>query len=181
MFLSKLGEVLIQEGFKITSGLGLGIGNAFISGAIKEIYNRKYTKIDDYLTMKVFPQFVADPKERKDIWTLWRKDLLSQTGVALFFMGNKIIKEPETGQQTIVLADGMEEEFQIAQQLGLKLIPIGASGYKAKELFDRVMSDFDQYYPNATTKFREAFEKLNEEVDEPIKLLSKVHDVIKLI
>lgn len=65
LFLSKLGEVLIQEGFKITSGLGLGIGNAFISGAIKEIYNRKYTKIDDYLTMKVFPQFVADPTERK--------------------------------------------------------------------------------------------------------------------
>nr|EKV4707518.1 SIR2 family protein [Acinetobacter baumannii] len=180
-FLSKLGEVLIQEGFKITSGLGLGIGNAFISGAIKEIYNRKYTKIDDYLTMKVFPQFVADPTERKNIWTVWRKDLLSQTGIALFFMGNKIITDPESGKQTIVLADGMDEEFQIAHELGLKLIPIGASGYKAKELFNQITSDFDQYYPNSTPKFREAFEKLNEEVDEPNKLLSKIHDVIKLI
>ena len=28
---------------------------------------------------------------------------------------------------------------------------------------------------------KEAFEKLNEEVDEPNKLLSKIHDVIKLI
>jgi hypothetical protein len=96
-------------------------------------------------------------------------------------MGNKIIADPESGKQTIVLADGMDEEFQIAHELGLKLIPIGASGYKAKELFNQITSDFDQYYPNSTQKFREAFEKLNEEVDEPNKLLSKIHDVIKLI
>ena len=88
--------------------------------------------------MKVFPQFVADPTERKNIWTVWRKDLLSQTGIALFFMGNKIITDPESGKQTIVLADGMDEEFQIAHELGLKLIPIGASGYKAKELFNQI-------------------------------------------
>lgn len=38
-------------------GLGLGIGNAFYWWILKmKIYN-KYTKIDDYLTMKVFPQF----------------------------------------------------------------------------------------------------------------------------
>lgn len=179
--LSRLGEILIQEGLKITSGLGVGIGNAFISGAIKEIYDRKYSKIDDYLTMKVFPQFVEDPTERKKIWSLWRKDLLSQAGIALFFMGNKVIKDPITGTTSIVLADGMEEEFQIAKELGLKIIPIGASGYKAKELFDRVMVDFDQYYPNATTQFREAFIKLDEVVEEPIHLLSKIQNVIKLI
>lgn len=45
IFLSKLGEILIQEGFKITSGLGLGIGNAFISGAIKEIYDKNMLKL----------------------------------------------------------------------------------------------------------------------------------------
>jgi hypothetical protein len=181
LFLSRLGEILIQEGLKITSGLGVGIGNAFISGAIKEIYNRKYAKVDDYLTMKVFPQFVEDITERKKIWTLWRKDLLGQAGIALFFMGNKIIKDNKTGATSIVSADGMEEEFQIAKELGLKIIPIGISGYKAKELFDRVMVDFDQYYPNATTELREAFKKLDESVEEPVQLLSKIQDVIKLI
>lgn len=180
-FLAKLGEILIQEGFKITSGLGLGIGNAFISGAIKEIYSKKYAKIDDYLTMKVFPQFVDDPIERKNIWTLWRKDLLSQTGIAIFFMGNKIIKSPETGELTTVLADGMDEEFRIAEQLGLKLIPIGASGYKAKELYDHVISNFDHYYPNASSQFLDAFIKLDEKVEEPVQLLSKIQTVIKLL
>ena len=68
-----------------------------------------------------------------------------------------------------------------SKELGLKIIPIGASGYKAKELFDRVMVDFDQYYPNATTQFREAFIKLDEVVEEPIHLLSKIQNVIKLI
>ena len=96
-------------------------------------------------------------------------------------MGNKIIKDPQTGISSIILADGMEEEFQIAKELGLKIIPIGASGYKAKELFDRVITDFDQYYPNATTQFREAFMKLDEAVEEPLHLLSKIQNVIKLI
>ncbi len=181
LFLSKLGEILIQENFKITSGLGLGIGNAFISGAIKEIYSKKYTKVDDYLTMKVFPQFVADPTERRKIWTLWRQDLLGKTGIALFFMGNKVVINSETKESKTVLADGMDEEFQIANDLGLKLIPIGASGHKAKELFDRVMNSFDTYYPTATTQFREAFEKLGQDVDDPVQLLSKIQDVIKLI
>lgn len=181
LFLSKLGEILIKEGFKITSGLGLGIGNAFISGAIKEIYDKKYAKVDDYLTMKVFPQFVEDPEERKKIWTLWRQDLLGKTGIALFFMGNKVVINSETKKSRIVLADGMEEEFEIAKKLGLKLIPIGASGYKAKELFDQVMKDFDIYYPNASLQLLEAFEQLDENVDDPIKLLSKIQNVIKLI
>lgn len=181
VFLSKLGEILIQEGFKITSGLGLGIGNAFISGAIKEIYDKKHAKIDDYLTMKVFPQFVEDENTRKRIWSLWRKDLLIQTGIAIFFMGNKSIKDINSGKSSITLADGMEDEFQIAKSFGLKIIPIGASGYKAKELFDRVIADFDSYYPNATPAFRDAFTKLDESVDEPIKLLSKIQNVIKLI
>ncbi|EJD6043757.1 SIR2 family protein [Providencia rettgeri] len=181
IFLSKLGEILIRDGFKITSGLGLGIGNAFISGAIKEIYTQKYAKIDDYLTMKVFPQFVEDPIERKKIWSLWREDLLNQTGIAFFFMGNKVVHDSNTDSHTISLADGMDEEFNIAKRLGLKLIPIGASGYKAKELYDRIISDFDDYYPNYSPKFREAFEKLGEEVDEPNKLLEKIHTVIKLI
>lgn len=180
-FLTKLGEILIHEGFKITSGLGLGIGNAFISGAIKEIYSRKYAKVDDYLTMKVFPQFVEDPSARKAIWTLWRKDLLSQAGIAIFFMGNKLVENIDTGEKNIVLAKGMDEEFEIARNLGLKLIPIGSSGYKAKDLFDRVIADFDEFYPNSTVEFQEAFKKLDNKVEDPIELLSIVKNVIELI
>lgn len=180
-FLTKLGEILIQENFKITSGLGLGIGNAFVSGAIQEVYNKRYSKIDDYLTMKVFPQFIEDPSERARIWTLWREDLLSQSGIALFFMGNKAIKNKTTDGIIIELANGMDEEFQIAKKFGLKLIPIGCSGYKAKELFDLIINNFDEYYPNASEQFKNLFLELGKKVDTPIQLLSVIQNILKTI
>ena len=179
IFLSKLGSILIKEGFKITSGLGLGIGNSFISGAIREIYEQKYRKIDDYLTMKAFPQVFEDINERKKIWSLWRKDLLEQSGIVIFFMGNKL--SIDNNEENISFADGMDEEFNIANELNLRLIPIGSSGYKSKELYNKVENNFNVYYPNAKPQLLNAFKELNESVDDPMKLLSKILDFIKLI
>lgn len=176
-FLVKLGEILIQEGYKITSGLGLGIGNACISGAIREIYSKKYAQIDDFLILKPFPQHIEDSNERDKIWLEWRKDMLGRSGIALFFMGNKIGSD----ETQILLANGLEQEFKVAKELGLKLIPIGASGYKSKELFEIIIQNFDEYYPEATDSFKQAFIALGEDVDNPNHLLSKIQTILKLI
>lgn len=87
---------------------------------------------------------MLDLKEK--IFGQYGKDLLSQTGIALFFMGNKIITDPKSGKQTIVLADGMDEEFQIAHELGLKLIPIGVKWIQGKRINQITTIDFDKYY-----------------------------------
>ena len=174
-FLVKLGEILIQEGYKITSGLGLGIGNACISGAIREIYSRKYAQVDDFLILKPFPQYIEDPNHRDEIWKSWREDILRQSGIAIFFLGNKIVNE------NIELADGLQKEFDIAVELGLKVIPIGASGFKSEELFSEVMENFDTYYPNATQEFKQTFSFLGDKVDNPIHLLSKIQNLLKMM
>lgn len=171
-FLSKLGEMLIHQNYKIVSGLGLGIGNAFISGGIKEVFSSKYGKIDDLMIMKPFPQYVEDKNLRDDIWHKYRLDLLSKSGIVIFFMGNK----NESGN--IVLADGMRKEFEIAKDLKLKIIPIGCSGYMAKKFFDEVVKNFNEYYPDASPQFFEKFKELDIHVDSPEQLLSKILDVI---
>ena len=172
-FLSKLGEILINKKFKIVSGLGLGIGNAFISGGIKEIYSNQYGKIDDQIIMKPFPQHVADPIQRSSIWTKWRYDLIGRSGICLFFMGNKLI------DNKIELANGMDEEFEIAKELGLKLIPIGCSGYKASEYYTEIINNLDKYYPSHSDEFIENLKSLNEPVDKPEQLIEKILDVLK--
>lgn len=131
--------------------------------------------------MKVFPQYIEDDNERARIWTLWREDLLSQAGIALFFMGNKLVKNKQTGEMNLELASGMDEEFQIAKKLGLKLIPIGCSGYKAKELYDHIINNFDEYYPNTSEQFKTLFLELDKKVDAPIKLLSVLQNILKNI
>lgn len=172
-FLSKLGEILINKKFKIVSGLGLGIGNAFISGGIKEIYSNQYGKIDDQIIMKPFPQHVADPIQRSSIWTKWRYDLIGRSGICLFFMGNKLI------DNKIELANGMDEEFEISKELGLKLIPIGCSGYKASEYYTEIINNLDKYYPSHSDELIENLKSLNEPVDKPEQLIEKILDVLK--
>lgn len=173
VFLSKLGEILINKKFKIVSGLGLGIGNAFISGGIKEIYSNQYGKIDDQIIMKPFPQHVADPTQRSLIWTKWRYDLIGRSGICIFFMGNKFT------DNKIELANGMDEEFKIAKELGLKLIPIGCSGYKASEYYTEIIDNLDKYYPSHSDEFIESLKSLNEPVNKPEQLIEKILDVLK--
>lgn len=173
-FLSKLGEVLIDKQYKISSGIGLGIGNAFITGAIKSIYGKYGGNVADYLTMRPFPQFIEDKKLRDETWEKYRKEVIGYAGISLFFMGNKI----ENGK--VVDADGVKKEFEIAENLGLLLIPIGASGYMAQELWATVIDKISHYYPNASQEFIDALKALGDTVDEPDMLISKIINVIEL-
>ncbi len=132
-------------------------------------------KVNDYLNMKPFPQFISDPQDRKETWTKYRCEIIGSAGIALFFMGNKL----ENGK--LVLANGMQEEFDIARAAGLAVVPVGASGYKAKELWDLVMEDVSNYYGASDEKLVSAINELGEEVDKPDQLIEKILNVIDLM
>ena len=61
-------------------------------------------------------------------------------GIVLFVFGNK------NGGST--LANGMRQEFEIALAKGLRVIPIGSTGFMAEQLWKIVYDDFGTYYPN---------------------------------
>lgn len=173
-FLSRLGEILIDKQYKIASGIGLGIGNAFITGAIKSVYDKYGGNVAEYLTMRPFPQFIEDRKLRDETWNKYRKEIIGYAGISIFFMGNKF------DNNTVVNADGVKKEFEIAKELGLLLIPVGASGYMAKDLWDMVTDNVEHYYPSAPQEFIDAILALGEEVGEPDMLISKIINVLEL-
>lgn len=174
-FLCKLGSVLIEKNYKLSSGIGLGIGNAFITGAIQSVYSYHNGKVDEYINMKPFPQYIEDESLRKQTWKKYRYEIVGSAGIALFFMGNKLVNG------AISVADGMEEEFQIARELGLIVIPIGCSGYKSKELWERVNGDINKYFQERSSDFIDALATLGEPVEKPEQLISKVVRVLDLI
>lgn len=173
-FVSRLGEILIDKQYKISSGIGLGIGNALITGAISSIYSKHGGDISDYLIMRPFPQFIEDAEVRDKTWEKYRYDVIGYAGIALFFMGNKIVSG------SVVDADGVKKEFEIAKKLGLLVIPIGASGYMSETLWKTVMDDQDKYYPNASSDFLSSIQSLGEYVEEPEMLISKIIKTIEL-
>lgn len=136
-FIRDLAQALVKSSHKIVSGFGLGVGSWVISGALEEIYQHQGKKLRDQLILRPFPQ----GKDGKAQWERYRSEMVSYAGVALFVFGNK-----QDGEN-LVPANGVRREFELAQALSLALIPIGATGFVAKELWDAVMADFDSFYP----------------------------------
>lgn len=133
-FLHSLGRSLIQKGYRIVSGFGLGISNALISGAIETLHERRLGRFEDFLTVRPFPRHFADPDKRTALWTNFRNDMIGEAGVAMFLFGNK-----SEGGRTVD-ADGVAEEFEIASSLGLDLVPVASTGYMARALADTLIA-----------------------------------------
>ena len=139
-FVFKLSAELVKNNFKITSGFGLGIGSSVVNGALSEIYRSKYKHVDEYLCLRPFPQNIFDSEERTKLYRKYRKDMITENGVAIFVFGNKKIFD-ENDNEKIVLANGCREEFDIAKKQNCLLLPIGSTGYMAKELLDEVKNN----------------------------------------
>ena len=76
--------------------------------------------------------------------------------------------------------DGMLQEFEIAKEKGLALIPVGATGYVAGELWNKVMADLPAYYPNRTADFQPLLASLGNADVEPTLLIDAVIRIIDL-
>lgn len=167
-FIKKMSQTLISQEHRIVSGFGLGVGGHVISGALEEIYKNKGLALHDQLILRPFPQ----GEDAKKQWELYRKDMLAYAGIAIFIFGNKI----EDNQ--IILADGVKKEFDIAKEKGLKLIPIGATGFMAEKLWNEIRNKFEEYYPKIGVDIKELFFTLG---DSSIDLSTHLETVITII
>lgn len=142
LFIQRLSKELSKSGYKILSGFGLGVGSSVINGVLENMKEKRNQNLDHYLILRPFPQTAANPDELKANWRAYRESFIPLAGIAIFVFGNKLVNGK------IMLADGLKEEFEIAVQKGLKVIPIGLTGYMAQECLNIVMADFAKYFPD---------------------------------
>lgn len=170
-FVRRISGELIENGYRIVSGFGLGIGSAVISGALEKIYAETDVSVGEDLILRPFPQTGSRGQNRARLYTRYRQDLASLAGTATFLFGNRL----QGGQ--VVNAPGVKEEFDIAVENGLKVIPIGATGYAARILWQRVNDDFDRYYPN-TKGIKRLFNRLGKEDADEDTIISAVLEIL---
>ncbi|MGJ7589096.1 SIR2 family protein [Staphylococcus shinii] len=137
--LHSLSAELVEKGYHITSGFGLGVGSYVINGAL-EMGNQKHLKTDDYLTLRPFPQKASGHKNLEELWKNYREDILDNNGITIFVFGNKL------SDGKVVDAGGVMREFELAEERNLYIIPIGSTGYASKEILDIVSKDNDKYW-----------------------------------
>lgn len=139
-FVHDLSAQAIKNGYRIINGFGWGIGSAVINGALEAIYSNPERYSEEQLVMKPFPQHQTQEKNLRELWHEYRERMIKQAGISLFLFGNK---KDDDGK--IVNADGVRKEYEIARQQGCLVVPIGATGYMAKELAEELLAD-DKYF-----------------------------------
>lgn len=127
-FIHDLSKTLVKSGCKIITGFGLGVGDAVINGALDHIFSTKYRSRDRFLAMRPFPQFATGIKKQSEMWAEYRKSMIDEAGIAFFLFGNKVVNNE------IVLADGLQKEFDLALNKGNPVVPVGFTGFSAKML-----------------------------------------------
>lgn len=133
-FISDLSAELIKNGFRIVNGYGLGLGNEVIAGALQEL-NKLHKPVDGNLIIRPFPQGIANSK---DVWPLYRQEMILLTGVSLFFIGNR--EEPK-GSGNVINSPGCRNEYEISKANENFLVPVGATGSMAEELYNEQMAE----------------------------------------
>lgn len=169
-FISELSRELIRNDFKIVSGFGLGVGSSVINGVLEEVYLNKKENLNEQLLLRPFPQ----GEKGKEQWHSYRKDMISYSGISIFIFGNKLVNEK------IELADGVKREFEISLEQNSFVIPVGATGYMAKQLSAEIIKNHPLHF--GSEKFLELFKELDNEEKTPEQLIKLIIEFIsKLI
>lgn len=138
MFIKELISTLYKKDYKIITGHARGIGSYVISSVLEECQS-SVSELEKHLMIKAFPYEDNARNDYNELIEDYRKGIFKSAGIAIFMFGNKILNN-ET-----VLADGVYKEYQIAKQSGAYIIPIGSTGYVAKQIWSEVYSDISNY------------------------------------
>ncbi|GGC83533.1 SIR2 family protein [Undibacterium terreum] len=140
-FVHSLSKGLVTSGHRVVNGFGWGVGSAVINGALEAVYENPERYSEDQLIIRPFPQYETGGKKLQDMWEEYRQRMIALAGVAIFVFGNKLDEK-----KNIVLAGGVTREFEIAVQQGLVPIPIGATEYISRKLYEAIEVDPKKFY-----------------------------------
>lgn len=155
-FIYSLAKDIASRDFHIVSGFGLGVGSSVITGVLEHVYMNGGRLDSDQLILRPFPQNEIGSRKISEVWHDYRTDMVSFSGIAVFVFGNKL------KDGNIVVSDGLIREFEIAKEQGLILLPIGATGYAAEQIYEILQSEgyFDsEIFPD---KVKPELVKLND-------------------
>ena len=138
-----LGETLMSNGYKVVSGMGLNIGDAVVKGALVRLYECGRTKIDHYLFLRPFPRNLPAQIDEAEFNESYRADLISRSGFAIFIAGTSRSRH---------LSAGVLQEFELCKRLRRVPIPLGATGFAARRIWELMQDDMREYYGSAVSK-----------------------------
>jgi hypothetical protein len=168
-FCIRLGERLIECGYKVISGMGLNIGDSVVKGALLKIYERTPGETERRLMVRPFPRTLP-PGNEAAFNRQYRMDMIERCGFAVFVAGTS---------RTQADSAGVLEEFDIAMKLGKIPVPVGATGFAARRIWETIEPRLAEVYKDVIDA--ELFRSLNDASLSTEELLQSVMTVIERV
>lgn len=129
---------LLEDRKRISTGVGRKLGTYITGYAHQYLAEKSIRNTHRYLSMRPFP-FHLDLSEGEKIE--YRKLMQHDCSYAIFLFG-----QSQHERDSKHYSCGVYQEFLIAQELGLKIIPVGSTGYEAKIILSEVRSRINEFY-----------------------------------
>jgi len=100
--------------------------------------------------------------------------MIAYAGIAIFMFGNKL----EGG--SVVKSNGMRQEFDIAKEKGLALLPIGATGYISDELWSEALKDMESRF-SSRADILALYKRLGDKSATPVQLGEVVIELLQAL
>jgi hypothetical protein len=149
---TSLGERLISCNYRLVSGFGLNIGESVVKGALLKLYEAKRSRIEKKLLLRPFPRSLPPNLSEETFNRTYREDMIGLSGFVVIIAGTS---------RTHPVSKGVLEEYAIAHAMNKVIIPIGATGFAAREIWTRVAGNCT--WPIADAEERQALlDRLND-------------------
>jgi len=129
----RLTTSLMGKGYSVYTGYGRNFGN-YLAGSSLQYLLSHSKDINRQLIMRPFLKTMP-PDEKKT----HREMLMNDCHVAIFMFG----QSPQNGRY--IKSSGMMKEYEIAKKMDRKLIPVGATGYSAQDIWQDVKNNITHY------------------------------------
>lgn len=129
---------LLEDGKRISTGVGRKLGTYITGYAHQYLAKKSIRNTHRYLSMRPFPFHLDLTDEDK---VVYRKLMQHDCSHAIFLFG-----QSEHEKDSMHSSRGVYQEFCIAQELGLRVIPVGSTGYEAKIIWDEVKGKINEFY-----------------------------------
>lgn len=142
-FIKKLVKALLDNNKRISTGIGKKLGTYVAGYSNQYLLNCEDKNPQDYISMRPFPFHNSLTDEEKE---KYRKSMEFDCGFAIFLFGQSESNDKIGGfNKTGHYSAGVYQEFQIAKEMNMKVIPVGATGYEASLICDEVKNNINQY------------------------------------
>lgn len=133
-FSKHLTHNILERGNRICNAFGRGVGSRFIEYASEWLLNHNQP-LDKKLILRTRPFHTQS--NTNNITFDYRKFLMRDSGIVVFICGQDRNDNDRS--------HGVEQEFKVAKELDLKIIPVGCTGGESKVIWNEIRQNISHY------------------------------------